>query len=371
MKGGLRQPAGFSFLPNGKLLYLERATGQVRILNLETKHDRRFFTIPGVNGERGTRRAGRGRASEVARPAATSTSTSPATPAANLRNQIVRIKAKRRRRASAMKVLLSTPASNDPYHNGGRIEFGPDGRLYAIVGDGHDSHRMPRTSPANLRGKILRLRADGGVPADNPTIGGERTAHLRLRHPELLRVHVRSRHRRPLGDRERSRVQRRGQPDRRRARTTAGARARAVPTRTRTARVLACPMLTYATRSASPVRCSATGAGCGLRGDLFYGACCDGGSLHRAVLNGRRDDFDSVVDVFDVPGGSIYSMETSARRPHLLQRRLGDLPAGACRVAAGSAYRSAAAGGTASKHHGYRPAQADHRDRAGHDAGAG
>ena len=38
-----------------------------------------------------------------------------------------------------MRVLMSQPASSSPYHNGGRILFGPDGMLYAIVGDGHDS----------------------------------------------------------------------------------------------------------------------------------------------------------------------------------------------------------------------------------------
>ena len=48
VKGGLRGPAGFTFLPGGKLLYAERGSGQIRILNLETKHTRRFFTIAGA-----------------------------------------------------------------------------------------------------------------------------------------------------------------------------------------------------------------------------------------------------------------------------------------------------------------------------------
>ncbi len=55
-----------------------------------------------------------------------------------LRNQIVRIRA-RGNVGRGLTTILSTPASSSPYHNGGRIVFGPDRKLYAIVGDGHDA----------------------------------------------------------------------------------------------------------------------------------------------------------------------------------------------------------------------------------------
>jgi len=67
-------------------------------------------------------------------------------------------------------VLVSQPASSSPYHNGGRILFGPDGMLYAIIGDGHDSTNSQDVS-GNLRGKILRMTPAGGVPSDNPIAG--------------------------------------------------------------------------------------------------------------------------------------------------------------------------------------------------------
>ena len=111
-----------------------------------------------------------------------------------------------------MRVLMSQPASSSPYHNGGRILFGPDGMLYAIVGDGHDSSNSQDLT-GNLRGKILRMTPAGGVPSDNPIAGQPR---LRVRHPQLVRVHVRPADRQSVGDRERPRVQRRDQPDRRR-----------------------------------------------------------------------------------------------------------------------------------------------------------
>ena len=54
-------------------------------------------------------------------------------------------------------------------HNGGRIAFGPDGHLYVGTGEIFEADRAQ--DPADLGGKLLRLTADGGVPADNPIPG--------------------------------------------------------------------------------------------------------------------------------------------------------------------------------------------------------
>ncbi len=54
-------------------------------------------------------------------------------------------------------------------HNGGRIAIGPDGKLYATVGDAGDPQRSQDL--ASLNGKILRMNLDGSVPADNPFPG--------------------------------------------------------------------------------------------------------------------------------------------------------------------------------------------------------
>lgn len=51
-------------------------------------------------------------------------------------------------------------------HNGGRIAFGPDGMLYATVGDAGEPDRAQ--DPASLNGKILRMTPEGEVPGDNP-----------------------------------------------------------------------------------------------------------------------------------------------------------------------------------------------------------
>jgi aldose sugar dehydrogenase len=51
-------------------------------------------------------------------------------------------------------------------HNGGRLKFGPDGRLYATTGESGIPNLAQDVN--SLGGKILRLNPDGSVPADNP-----------------------------------------------------------------------------------------------------------------------------------------------------------------------------------------------------------
>lgn len=51
-------------------------------------------------------------------------------------------------------------------HDGGRIAFGPDGKLYVATGDA--TQRSAAQDTGSLLGKILRLNPDGSVPADNP-----------------------------------------------------------------------------------------------------------------------------------------------------------------------------------------------------------
>ncbi|WP_063003780.1 PQQ-dependent sugar dehydrogenase [Nocardia salmonicida] len=64
-------------------------------------------------------------------------------------------------------ILTGLPAAAN--HNGGRIAFGPDGMLYATVGDA--GNRPAAQDRAALAGKILRMTPDGQAPVDNPAPG--------------------------------------------------------------------------------------------------------------------------------------------------------------------------------------------------------
>ena len=68
-------------------------------------------------------------------------------------------------------------------HFGGRLAFGPDGDLYVTVGEAQQPQRAQDAH--SLNGKILRLGADGGVPADNPFPGSPVYA-FGFRNPEGL-----------------------------------------------------------------------------------------------------------------------------------------------------------------------------------------
>lgn len=163
----LDQPVGFTFAPNGRIVYLERATGEVRSLDPRTGRDRLWYRISGVNsdGERGAL----GIALHPRWPRKpwvyVYVSRTPADGV--LRNQLLRLRISDGRPVTR-EVLLNSPIGNRANHNGGRIAFGPDGRLYAVIGDGGEDPATAQTLVEEPRGKILRLNPDGSLPDSNP-----------------------------------------------------------------------------------------------------------------------------------------------------------------------------------------------------------
>lgn len=81
-------------------------------------------------------------------------------------NRIVRIPYRNGVLETASRQVLLTGIARNKYHNGGRLRYGPDGKLYAATGDGQNENTAQNTS--TLAGKILRINPDGSIPSDNP-----------------------------------------------------------------------------------------------------------------------------------------------------------------------------------------------------------
>src|SRR5207245_1865655 len=86
-------------------------------------------------------------------------------------NELVRIR-DNGGRGSSMKVLFRSPVSSATNHNGGRIVYGPDRKLYIVIGENGDPANSQDLT-GNVRGKILRVkaagnRADGRAARNNP-----------------------------------------------------------------------------------------------------------------------------------------------------------------------------------------------------------
>jgi len=79
-------------------------------------------------------------------------------------NKVLMLKESNNRIIDSKTILDGIPG--DDYRDGGRIKFGPDGKLYVSTGDAS----IPELSQDldSLAGKILRINEDGTIPQDNP-----------------------------------------------------------------------------------------------------------------------------------------------------------------------------------------------------------
>lgn len=83
-----------------------------------------------------------------------------------LRNRIVRF-TEVNNIGTDMKVIFDDiDMSRQGRHNGGRMLFGPDGKLYVTTGNAEEKENSQDLT--NPNGKLLRINPDGSIPDDNP-----------------------------------------------------------------------------------------------------------------------------------------------------------------------------------------------------------
>lgn len=164
---GLQNPWSLAFLPNGDILITERP-GRLRILRggrLDPE------PVPGVPEVRRTILGGL--LDVVLHPGFEDNRTlylsySKAVDDRASTTAIARARFDGRRLSDVEDIFVANTRSDSAVNFGGRMVFGPDGRLYVTVGERQEQERAQ--DPQDHGGKVLRLNDDGSVPGDNPFV---------------------------------------------------------------------------------------------------------------------------------------------------------------------------------------------------------
>jgi aldose sugar dehydrogenase len=193
---GLNQPWSMAFLPDGGILIAERP-GRLRMVRNGVLDPNPIAGVPQVQA-RGL--AGlmdlalHPRFSEnklvyftYHKPAASNTADS----GNNAGAGIITL-ARGRWDGTALADVRDIFSSPIPSAFASRIVFGRDGMLYMTIGTGDPPLAARAQDPNDLSGKVLRLRDDGTVPADNPFVGrpGYRPEIYTLGHRNALGLAV-------------------------------------------------------------------------------------------------------------------------------------------------------------------------------------
>src|SRR3989442_14840889 len=160
-------PIALAFASDGRIFFAERNTGNFRIIEGGTLRPTPFYTLTNTAtaGERGLL----GLALDPAFPStpyvyAYQTYNDVAN--GTTYNRIVRILASGNLGISYTVILRLPRLSSAPNHNGGVIGFGPDGKLYAVVGE--NANQSLSQDPLSPLRKVLRMEPNGSPPPDNP-----------------------------------------------------------------------------------------------------------------------------------------------------------------------------------------------------------
>ena len=184
---GLVNPWGLAFLPDGRMLVTERP-GRMRIIGANGKLGPPLPGLPAVvaEGQGGlldvvldprfaSNRWVYWSYSEAAEGANPDSLSGTAVARARLDGE-----AGAERLAEVQVIFRQWPKVASRLHFGARLAFGADGRLFITLGERYSRKDDAQTLDNHL-GKVVRIEADGRLPADNPLVGrAGLPAHARL-----------------------------------------------------------------------------------------------------------------------------------------------------------------------------------------------
>ncbi len=172
--GGLKNPWGLQFLPDGRLLVTERP-GRLRLIGKDGKISAPVEGVPAVYAK------GQGGLLDVALAPDYAQSGiiyfSYAEPRDGDKNGTTVAKAKLILSGDSGKlegltvIFRQQPAIASSLHFGSRIVFNPDGTMFITTGE-RGIVRDQAQNPGGHLGKMIRLKLDGSVPDDNPKLPG-------------------------------------------------------------------------------------------------------------------------------------------------------------------------------------------------------
>lgn len=166
---GLQKPWAVEPLPNGEFLVTEKA-GALRMVSAQGAVSEPIAGVPEVDSR------GQGGLLDVAiSPAFTRDRTiyfsfTEPRRGGNGTSVARAVLAPDGKRLDAVKIVFrALPTYDNGMHFGSRLAFGPDGALFITTGDRSDTPmRKYAQDLGSHLGKVLRIKAQGGAPADNP-----------------------------------------------------------------------------------------------------------------------------------------------------------------------------------------------------------
>jgi glucose/arabinose dehydrogenase len=165
LMAGLERVSSMAFSPDGRLFVAERP-GRVRIFTLGSPAGAPALRLDDLAAPDGSGLQGLALDPAFARTRFVYLSYTARLGDGGAAGRVVRYREVAGRLIEGVGLLDGIPASpSSPFRSGGRIRFGPDGRLYVATGD---ARQAPLAQDlASLAGKFLRLDGDGRTPRDN------------------------------------------------------------------------------------------------------------------------------------------------------------------------------------------------------------